>query len=246
MMREYLADDHFGQLAAHVLSDQWRTANEPPKDKRLLGGVDFSGVAEKRATRATDPDATSAEAEIIFAAIEPLIADTATDEQRKLAVALGTVASRLPHGQRDRVIQKLIALAPRRARTDLLMNLVLSGEEIDIKVVADGIAETIEAARKDPWILTQSDGYELRVWLRLLPFVSTPTEALAVVHDMPFGATQTALFGGNGRGSRRHSLGRSGGSTVQARRRRSALLSKLPLARDRPAARHALLSAPHR
>ena len=112
MMQEYLRDEHFGALAAEVLADQWLKANEPPKEKHFLGGYDFSSVKEKRVARAAHPDTTSAEAETIFAAIEPLIADRATDDQKKLAVALGTVASRLPHGQRDGTIQKLIALAP--------------------------------------------------------------------------------------------------------------------------------------
>lgn len=185
MMQGYLVDEHFGALAAQVLADQWRTANEPPKDERFRFGVDFSGVEEKRAARTVDPDATSTEAETIFAALESLIADHATDEQRGLAVALGIVTSQLPHGQRDSTIQKLIKLAPRRARSDLLLGLVLSGEEIDTKVVADGISETLEAAKTDTWILTQGDGYELKHWLRLLPFVSHPTEALAVVRNMP-------------------------------------------------------------
>ncbi len=185
MMSEYMADEHFGALAAQVLADQWRTTNEPPKDKYFFGGADFSGVEEKRAARAVDPDATSAEAEIIFAAIESLIADRPTDEQIRLAVALGIVASRLPHGERDSTIQTLITLAPRRARPDLILNLVLSGEEIDIKVVADGISETFEAAKTATWILTQSEGYELKSWLRLLPFVSPLIEALAVVRGMP-------------------------------------------------------------
>lgn len=185
MMKEFLADEHFGALAAQVLADQWRSTNEPPKDKHFFGGVNFSGVEEKRAARAADPDATSVEAEIIFAAIESLIAAGATDEQKRLAVALGIVASRLPHGQRDSTIQMLITLAPRRARSDLILSLVLSGEEIDIKVVADGIFDTFEAAKTERWILTQSEGYELKVWLRLLPFASHPTEALAVVRGMP-------------------------------------------------------------
>jgi hypothetical protein len=67
----------------------------------------------------------------------------------------------------------------------LLLNLVLSGEVIDLKVVADGISETLEAAKTESWILTQSDGYELKCWLRLLPFVYRPAEALAVVRNMP-------------------------------------------------------------
>lgn len=185
VIQDYLADEDFGELAAQVLVDQWRTANEPQKDKRFIGGIDFSGVEAKRAARASEPDATSTEAEAIFAAIEPLIADGTTDEQKRLAVALGIAAAWLPHGQRDRTIQKLIAFAPRRARSGLLLNLVLSGESIDIKVVADGISETFEAAKAEPWILTQSEGYELRLWLRLLPFVDRPIEALALLRGMP-------------------------------------------------------------
>jgi hypothetical protein len=98
---------------------------------------------------------------------------------------LDAQARRLPHGQRDSTNQKLIGLAPRRARSALLLNLVLSGEEIDIRVVGDGITETFEAAKTDTWILTQSEGYELKLWLRLLPFVGRPAEALAVVRGMP-------------------------------------------------------------
>lgn len=185
LMQQYLQDEHFGALAAQVLADQWRTANVPPKDERFRFSVDFSGVQEKRAARAVDPDATSAEAETIFTAIASLIADGATDEQKGLAVALGIVASRLPHGQRESTIQKLSKLAPRRSRSDLLLGLVLSGEEIDTKVVTEGISETLEAAKTETWILTQDDGFELKHWLRLLPFVRHPTEALAVVRNMP-------------------------------------------------------------
>ena len=58
--------------------------------------------------------ATSAEADAIFSVIEPLTADEATEDQKKHAVALGVVAARLPHGQRDATIQKLISLAARR------------------------------------------------------------------------------------------------------------------------------------
>lgn len=185
MMQEYLADEHFGALAARVLADQWRTVNEPPKGKRFLIGVDFSGVKEKRARNATDPDETSAEAEVVFAAIEQLIAEGTTNESKKLGVELGIAASQLPHGRRDSTIERLIALAPRRVRADLLLSLVLSGEEIDTKFVVDGIAETFEAAKTETWILTQSEGYELKAWLRLLPFGNRPAEALAVIHGMP-------------------------------------------------------------
>jgi hypothetical protein len=209
LMCEYLADPHFGELAAGVLASQWFATNEPPVDKRVFGGVDFGGVKEKRAARAAYPVATSPEAEAIFAAIEPLIAEAATDEQKKLAATLGIIAVRLPHGQRDATIQKLIALTPRRGRSRLLLNLILSGAEIESKLVIDGITETFEAAKRDPWILTQSDGYELREWLRLLPYTNRPSDALEVVGGMPdaqrqpgnleemvYGLTETPSEGG--------------------------------------------------
>jgi alkylhydroperoxidase/carboxymuconolactone decarboxylase family protein YurZ len=186
MMREYLQDEHFGQLAALVLAAQWTAANEPSDGERFRfrGGVDFSRVEEKRAARASNPAATSPEAEAIFKSIEPLIADDATEDQKKHAVALGIVAVRLPHGQRDATIQKLISLAPRRSRAALLQSLILSGECIDIEMVKKGIAEVFEAAKTQRWILSEN-GYELKEWLRLLPFTTPPAETLVVVRSLP-------------------------------------------------------------
>ena len=185
LMSAYLTDEHFGQLAATVLAVQWSEANEPGDGGKFRSGVDFSRVEERHAARAANPDETSAEAEAIFGAINALIAEGSTGEQKKLAVALGIVGARLPHGRRDATIQKLIALGPRQARAALLLALVLSGADIDIKLVADGIAETFEAAKKETWILTQSDAYQLRAWLHLLPFANPITEMPAIVRDMP-------------------------------------------------------------
>lgn len=185
LMREYLTDEHFGELAARVLAAQWSEANEPKDDKKFLISVDFSRVETRREARAADPAATSSEAEAIFGAIDTLIVDGSSDAQLRLAVALGIVGSRLPHGQRDATIQKLISLAPRQSRTALLLSLVLAGEDIDIKLVAAGIAETFEAAKKETWILTQSDAYQLRDWLRLLPFATPVTDLPAIVRGMP-------------------------------------------------------------
>jgi hypothetical protein len=179
LMREYLADADFGQLAAVVLASQWTAANEPADGGPFRTGVDFSRVEEKRAARAANPDASCAEADAIFGAVEPLVADGATDDQNKRGVALGIVDARLPHGRRDAIVARLLSLAPRR----LLLSLVLSGESIDIEMVKAGIAEVLEAAKAQSWILR--DGYELKEWLRLLPFVSRPAEALTVVRGLP-------------------------------------------------------------
>lgn len=185
LMRQYLTHEHFGELAALVLAAQWFEANEPKDDKKFRIGVDFSRVEARREARAADPAATSSEAEAIFGAIDTMIVDGSSDAQVKLAVALGIVGARLPHGRRDATIQKLISLAPRQARAALLLSLVLAGEDIDIKLVANGIAETFEAAKKETWILTQSDAYQLRDWLRLLPFATPVTDLPTIVRGMP-------------------------------------------------------------
>lgn len=185
LMRDYLADAEFGHSAALVLASQWTAANEPSHENRFGGGVDFSRVEEKRAARAKAPAATSAEAEAIFRVIELLIAADPTEDQKKRAVALGTVAARLPHGQRDAIIQKLISLASRRSRAALLQNLILSGESIDIALVKNGIAEVFEAAKTAWWILSNDHSNELNDWLRLLPFTNVSAETFAIVRSLP-------------------------------------------------------------
>jgi hypothetical protein len=62
---------------------------------------------------------------------------------------------------------------------------VLSGENISIEMVKSGVAELFEAAKTQPWILSQGGGWELKEWLRLLPFASPPAEALNVVRGLP-------------------------------------------------------------
>ena len=185
MMVEYLTDDHFGESAARVLALHWSEANEPKDDRRPLGRVDFSSVEACRAARAANPSESCGAADMIFAAIDQLIADGATDEQKRLAIALGVIGARLPHGERTATIEKLVALAPRQARASLLLSLILSGEDIDIRLVAEGIAETFEAAKKEAWIVHQSDAYQLRDWLRLLPFATPVSRVPAIVRSIP-------------------------------------------------------------
>jgi hypothetical protein len=183
-MCEYLPGEHFGQSAARVLAEQWLAANELSDEKRFRSNVDFARVETKRAARAANPTVTSAEAEAIFGVIEPFIADEATDDKKKHAIALGVIAARLPHGERDPSIQKLLSLAPCRARAALLQNLILSGESIDIEMVRNGITEVLEAARTQIWTLSQ-DGYKLKEWLRLLPFTNRAGDALDIVRGLP-------------------------------------------------------------
>ncbi|MDX6008410.1 hypothetical protein [Cupriavidus necator] len=153
--------------------------------KRFPFGRDFSRVKERRARRAAGPGDSAEAADAIFLAVSSRLKESATSKDKYLAVAIGSIACGLPHGQRDDLIRQLIAAAPRRARCRLLTNLVLSGEEIDIAIVIDGIAEIFEVAKKEPWILVQSDGYELREWLSLVPFSTHPMEAIAIIKGMP-------------------------------------------------------------
>ncbi|MDK2741943.1 MAG: hypothetical protein NDI90_03435 [Nitrospira sp. BO4] len=183
LMCEYLSDEDFGHPAALVLAGQWRAANEPSDGKRWKRGPDFSRVAEKRTARASDPTASSAQADAIFDAVQSLIIRDATETMKKQTVALAIVGAALPHGQRDGTIKTLLAIAERYPRGTLLTNLVLSGEIIDVELVKQGIADLFEAAQKQPWILEQRG--ELRDWLRLLPFTNRPVDAFDIVRALP-------------------------------------------------------------
>jgi hypothetical protein len=185
LMTGYLTHEHFGEEAAHVLAAHWTAHNESRRDQPFLGGVDFSSVEARRAARRHDPNRSSAEADHMFAAIDQLLVDGHSDEARRLAVKLGIIGLRLPHGQRAQVVERLLEAAPRQAKASLLLSLVLSGEDVDIARIEDGIARTFEAARTEPWILQDGEAYQLREWLRLLPF-STPVSRLpAIVASLP-------------------------------------------------------------
>ncbi|MYA89892.1 MAG: hypothetical protein F4X97_15815 [Boseongicola sp. SB0662_bin_57] len=181
----YLTSEHFCESAARVLAVQWTDRNEPREDRWLAGGVDFSRVSARRAARLAKPDESCLEADAIFAAVETLIADGTTDEQRMRAVVLGSVGARLPHGNRAEIFERLIAFGPRQSRAALFLGLVLSGEHVSIDLVADGIDETLDEAKTKPWILTDGEGYQLRDWLRLLPFATPITRIPEIVSRLP-------------------------------------------------------------
>jgi hypothetical protein len=183
LMVSHLPDDNFGETAAIVLKVQWILANEPKDDRRLLGGVDFSRVAEMRAVRRRCATLTCKEAEAIFEAIEPLIAEGATDAQKKHAVALAIQAVRLPHGVRADTINALLSIAPQAARAKLLLNLILSGETIPFSVVQAGVNDVFEDAKKRTWVL--DEGWDLKAWLLLLPFTDHPERLADMIAALP-------------------------------------------------------------
>lgn len=194
LMREYLSDAHFGDYAARVLVAQWKKRNGPPRDNRFIGRIDYRLVEERRTAFAADPAATCDEAEAIFAVIDKLIHDNATDEQKKHGVVLGIAAASLPHGQRDATISKLIALSPLRARQKLLLNLVHAGTVIESATVLAALAELIEKAKNDAWIWQQNEGWEVREWLRLIPYSDNPAATLTAADMIPEERRHRHLF----------------------------------------------------
>ena len=183
LMEKYLLDKEFGQPAASVLTEQWRAANEPSDDRLWGNSPDLSRIAEKRAARNDQPDASSEEADAIFWAVERLVVEDGTDEAKKHAVALAVVAAALPHGERDGLVNELLQMADREPRRALLTNLALSGEMVDVELVKQGINKLLEAVETHPWIL--GEGYELREWLILLPLTNRPSEAIDIVCALP-------------------------------------------------------------
>lgn len=179
-MYGYLRDPHFGSYAAQILAARWLRENEPSDDRF----IDFSSVVKKRHDF-TANSASSAEADAILAVCEELLAAETDDGAKKRAVELGIVAARLPHGRRDGLFTRLLALASRESRALLLLNLVLSGETISADLVTQGVGELLAAATTQAWLLSDAEGYRAKYWLRLLPFIDRPGEALAVIRSLP-------------------------------------------------------------
>jgi hypothetical protein len=183
LMISYLPDEHFGETAALVLKVQWLLANEPKVERNFRGSVDFSRVEEMRNVRARFATLTCGEADAIFEAIAPLVAEGATEAQRKHAITLAIQAVRLPHGERPNVINALLSITPQAARSSLVLNLILSGETVPFGVVQAGINDVFEDAKKHS--LIPDDGWQLKAWLLLLPFTDQPAQLADTIAALP-------------------------------------------------------------
>lgn len=183
LMVTYLPDEHFGETAALVLKVQWVLANEPKVERNFRGSVDFSRVEELRTARRRSATVTCDEAEAIFAAIAPLIAEESTEAQRNHAIKLAIQAVRIPHGERPETISALLSIAPQGARSNLVLNLVLSGETVPFSVVQAGINDVFEDAKNHRWIL--DEGWQLKAWLLLLPFADHPAQLADAIAALP-------------------------------------------------------------
>lgn len=67
----------------------------------------------------------------------------------------------------------------------MTLNRVLSGEAVPTQVVADGIRAILKAAQNEPWILMDSNAWELREWLQLLPFTDDPSRFVDIIRSIP-------------------------------------------------------------
>ena len=105
-----------------------------------------------------------------------------TDGMWRQAVDLANVAT-IPHGERAEALAALLERADREARCTMLTNLVLSGEVVNAEIVRAGVADLIEAAQTDAWLLT--DSWRLNGWLRLIPFTSRPSIAPEILQALP-------------------------------------------------------------
>ena len=137
----------------------------------------------RKAGREREPNASSAEADAIFSAVEQMIVEDATGDAKKRAVALGTVAAGLPHGERTDLIDALFDMVDWRSRGPLLTNLILSGEMIDVEKVKQCIEKLLESAEQQPWILME--GRDLQDFLMTIPFTNRPSETIRIVQELP-------------------------------------------------------------
>ncbi|MER9615552.1 hypothetical protein [Mesorhizobium sp. M0207] len=183
LMVSYLVDEDFGETAALVLKVQWILANEPKIDRGFPGSMDFARVQEMRTLRGHRTTQTCNEAEAIFEAIVPLVANGVSDEQKNHAIKLAIQAVRLPHGERPDTINALLSIASQGVRSNFVLNLILSGETIPFGVVQAGIDDVLEDAKSQTWIL--NEGWQLKAWLLLLPFTDHPAQLAGTIAVLP-------------------------------------------------------------
>lgn len=183
IMKTYLPDSGycgFGFDAARVLRDIWHRVHNPPKEKLLALGPDFSDVRNRRTARQNgDFDRESSPfAEAIFAVVDDLIKPGSNDDDNRHALRLAKIAFSMPYGNKKDVIDRLLQLpTPVRVKQELLTVLVLAGEIIRADMILEGIRSVIEDAKARTWLLHENY-WELERWLELLPFSDRPERTL--------------------------------------------------------------------
>jgi hypothetical protein len=184
LMIDYLSDEYFGESAAIVLKVHWLLMHDGiVEDRRFSGSVSFANVGELRGSHTKPRQTTCEEAEAMFAAIETAYFNKKTDWMRKHAIKLAVHAVRLPHTRYGDLIEAILAEAPQVDRSQIILNMVLSGDNVNASVIKKGIDDFFLDVSDRPWIL--DDGWQLKEWLRLLPFVADPLEIADVFSKLP-------------------------------------------------------------
>ncbi len=177
--KEYLEERNFGFSAALILksiSDRQLNLPEPSFHRQWPW---FDGVDAARKSRAASPQPTPANALAtpIFAAINRLARSEAEKEDQLLAINLTRIALSMPHGDRDELVARVVALPqPLATKQTLLAAMVLDGQIIDVDFVMQAIDDWLLDAGDDPikaWHKRQNT-WEIEPWLELLPFTTRP------------------------------------------------------------------------
>jgi hypothetical protein len=180
LMKSYLphlGSDGFGVDAAHVLRELWEKEHNPPDQRKLVFGTDFSQVGTRRTERASAiaGPKTSLYSDAIFAVVDDLIKPGSSEEEHRHALQLATVAVQMPHGDRTPTLDSLLQLEQSlRQKQALLGALVRSGEIVSADIVLDGLRALVAEWKAKPWFNLEQDWWELEGWLELLPFSDRP------------------------------------------------------------------------
>jgi NACHT C-terminal Alpha/Beta 2 len=192
---DYLEDPMFGFEASLIVkaTHEKVTTTAPPSPLRHWPY--FEDVAASRRARAEGrlPTKPTRAETAIFKAIGGLAKSDDKDRQ-SLAIKLGRVALAMPHTNRDKEIDELIALPqPTSAKRELLAAMALDGRVLDEKLIMREIDAWLEDAQKDEtkaWHKGQNT-WEIEPWLELLPFTDRPGSVID-------GVTKVKAFYGTG------------------------------------------------
>ncbi len=176
----YLDDPDFFGEAAVGLRLIWDKADGGRKKdtKPFRSWPDFGLALANLARRETNPTTTTDAAEAIFGAAAKLISRDPDTRQLSKAAVLAGVAVTMPHGNKQEILQGLVAAnIPARAKLDLLTRMVVGGLIVEADNLMKGLHQLFAEAEERSWLLGD-DNSGIFKWLELFPFSDNPLKAL--------------------------------------------------------------------
>ncbi len=182
-----LGDLRWGKDAAGALLEIW-SADHSPQEKRIFASwTDYSNHLARRVERAAGTPPTSDFAEEIFAVVRTLGDAARSDAEQQHALVLAATGLSLPHGDKRREIDTLLALRqPITHKHRLLASAARAGEIIPAALLMAGVQDLLSAAQTQTWRLEENRG-ELMGWIDLFPFSDDPEsvhDAIALLPDL--------------------------------------------------------------